>query len=207
MKVLNYIESARFSCFCKREDNLLMWSHYADGLRGFCLEFEREQLLEFNTPNVVAYDVVYQDTPPIVDTMLYEVANDQIWYHEMAIEEEKNKIKHIKSYVPDKLLPEYHLAIIKARQLLFDLYIKMLCYKPIDWRYEEEIRLIYHTDLDDKSGKPLQYPKSALKSIIIGEKAKAGHVEKLKSILKKNELKIPIKQAKRHKERYCIEII
>lgn len=28
------------ACFSAKVDDLLMWSHYADGHRGFCLEFE-----------------------------------------------------------------------------------------------------------------------------------------------------------------------
>lgn len=29
-----------FACFSERKDNLLMWSHYSGGGRGFCLEFD-----------------------------------------------------------------------------------------------------------------------------------------------------------------------
>lgn len=34
--------SMRIACFASQRDNLLMWSHYADGLRGLCIAFDEE---------------------------------------------------------------------------------------------------------------------------------------------------------------------
>lgn len=206
MRVKNYIESARFSCFCRRLENLLMWSHYADGLRGFCIEFDREKLLESNSFNAEVYDVVYQQAPPVVDTMIYEVANDQVWYHEMAIEEEEKHVKHKKNYTSDKLLPEYHKALSEARKLLFDLYFKMLCYKPVDWKYEEEIRLIFHSESTNTKGEAFKYPINAIKSVTIGEKAIEKNTQQLLTILDKNKISVPIRRAIRDKSNYSIII-
>ncbi|MBP7508061.1 MAG: DUF2971 domain-containing protein [Prolixibacteraceae bacterium] len=204
MRVTNYIESARFSCFCKRMDNILMWSHYADGLRGFCLEFSRNRLKENKAIDADIYDVIYQESPPMVDTMLYEVAKDQVWYHEMVIEEEDSYRRNLKNHVPDKLLPEYIKALSDARKLLFDLYVKMLCYKPVEWRYEEEIRLICHTNNTDGKGIKFKYPKTALTSIIIGEKISDKNKQILMSILQDNRINIPINVAKRDRDNYKI---
>jgi Protein of unknown function (DUF2971) len=206
MRVSYYVESARLSCFCKRIDNLLMWAHYSDGLRGYCLEFDQDILMENNSRNVGIFNVVYQKKPPIVDTMLYEVAKDQIWYHEMAIDEEETKIKHLNGYVPDKILPEYHKALSEARKLLLDLYFKMLCYKPLDWQYEEEIRLIYHTESEEKSGEAFIYPPTALKAITIGEKASKENIMNLLAILKRNMIHIPVRIARRDKSDYKVII-
>ncbi|CDT80658.1 conserved hypothetical protein [Vibrio coralliirubri] len=44
----------------------LMWSHYANGLRGFCLVFDRESLLTFHYEQELSIrpiEVKYQDTP------------------------------------------------------------------------------------------------------------------------------------------------
>ena len=35
-------EKARITCFSKRNDSILMWSHYADSHRGVCIEFESD---------------------------------------------------------------------------------------------------------------------------------------------------------------------
>ena len=34
-------------CFSKKKDNILMWSHYANGHSGFCLEFDRALLQKY----------------------------------------------------------------------------------------------------------------------------------------------------------------
>lgn len=33
-----FLTSFGVACFCEQNDNLLMWSHYADSYKGFCLE-------------------------------------------------------------------------------------------------------------------------------------------------------------------------
>lgn len=206
MKVSYFIESARICCFCKSSDNLLMWSHYADGLRGFCVEFDKSKLLQQGSLDMDVFDVFYTDNPPLVDTMLFEVAKDQIWFHEMAIGEEESKIQGIPDHVPNKLLPEYHVALKDARQLLFDLYYKILCHKPKEWHYEEEVRLIFHTEKKDKAGHPFMYPKSAITSIIIGEKADQRNIKNIKKIINKMDIKVPLRTARRVKGRYDIII-
>lgn len=40
-------DTALISCFSKRNDSILMWSHYADSHRGVCLEFEKPKQEEF----------------------------------------------------------------------------------------------------------------------------------------------------------------
>ena len=47
-QVQNFLKTRGVSCFAERPDNLLMWSHYADHHRGFCLEF-RTDLEPLNT--------------------------------------------------------------------------------------------------------------------------------------------------------------
>ncbi|ROT94445.1 DUF2971 domain-containing protein [Histidinibacterium lentulum] len=42
-------DGVRIACFGSQRDNLLMWSHYADGLRGFCIVFD-ENLVVSATP-------------------------------------------------------------------------------------------------------------------------------------------------------------
>lgn len=46
-------KNALISCFSKRKDSLLMWSHYADSHKGVCIEYERPNNDDF-------LDVIYQ---------------------------------------------------------------------------------------------------------------------------------------------------
>lgn len=39
-KINDFLKNQGVSCFSERVDSLLMWSHYADSCKGFCLEFD-----------------------------------------------------------------------------------------------------------------------------------------------------------------------
>jgi hypothetical protein len=206
MRVNHYLESARISCFSRRPDNLLMWSHYADGFRGFCIEFDKDLLLENPSKYAEVHEVFYSKLPPVVDTIVYEVAKDQVWYHEMAIEETETSKKYIKEFKGDSFLPDYRKALLDAQDLLYVLYRSMLCHKPINWEYEEETRLILHTESDGKDGEPYSYSKDAIKAVIIGEKISNDNVDKINNILTHLGLNVPIKQAVRSRNKYEVLI-
>ncbi len=50
------------ACFSAKNDDILMWSHYADGHRGFCLEFDT-----LYPPFSQALPVIYSDSFPVLD--------------------------------------------------------------------------------------------------------------------------------------------
>jgi hypothetical protein len=50
------------ACFAERLDDILMWSHYGDGHRGFCLEFDTK----FD-PFQKAHQVIYSDSYPVLN--------------------------------------------------------------------------------------------------------------------------------------------
>jgi hypothetical protein len=50
------------ACFSAKNDDLLMWSHYADGHRGFCLEFDTSE-----EPFSKSEPVMYVDDVPLVN--------------------------------------------------------------------------------------------------------------------------------------------
>jgi hypothetical protein len=190
-----FLESVKISCFSKENDNLLMWSHYADGLRGFCVEFDEDLIVSNELdkePSIVS--VFYADKPPVVDKMLYSLAKDQIWYHEMAIQEEPHS-----TYVPD-----YKQALIDAEQLLNELYTKTVATKPIEWKYEEETRLVFSTN-NNNEGEFFKYPAEAIKGIIFGEKINLKARETLIQIIETKKISIPMKIAERDIESYKIK--
>lgn len=204
MRVSRYVDSARITCFSQRPDNLLMWSHYANGLRGFCVEFEKNILLDNAQKYAEVHKVEYSKVPPVIDTMVYEVAKNQVWYNEIAIEE--TEIKDLNKTEAKQWIPQYQTARKEAQKLLYQLYKNMLCYKPFNWEYEEETRLILHSDLDNRFGEPYPYHKEAIKAIIIGEKASDSNVDNIKAIISFLGLDIPIKTATRHRDRYEVQV-
>ncbi len=70
LETLYSIRQEKFSkigvcCFSKNNDNLLMWSHYADSHQGICLEFDTEY-----EPFSKAFNVEYQSEIPDVNSDL-----------------------------------------------------------------------------------------------------------------------------------------
>lgn len=70
------INNDGYCCFCAhREDvstNQLMWSHYANGLRGFCIVFDESEmhrsLIELNKEDsLIIEPIVYKDQLPEID--------------------------------------------------------------------------------------------------------------------------------------------
>lgn len=58
------IQERGVACFSKKNHDLLMWAHYADGHRGFCLEFDTSC-----QPFSRAHRVIYRPTLPSIDVM------------------------------------------------------------------------------------------------------------------------------------------
>lgn len=194
--IQGYVDRAKISCFSKEVGNLLMWSHYANGLRGFCVEFDEKLLLsEDKERNASIIPVSYIEQPPVVDKMLYSLANDQVWYNEMALEEEPNG-----NYVN-----EYKQGLKDARRLLKNLYKKTIASKPIQWKYEKEVRLIIYSENDSSAGEFFHFPSTAIKSVIVGEKIDAKFKETISQIIDMKRLPILKKMAKRNPTSYQIE--
>ena len=57
--VSNAKETALISCFSKRNNSILMWSHYANSHKGVCIEYERPDSIDFK-------DVIYQQNKPYI---------------------------------------------------------------------------------------------------------------------------------------------
>ncbi|RYU46818.1 DUF2971 domain-containing protein [Aliivibrio finisterrensis] len=194
--VKDAIRAARISCFSKRADNLLMWSHYANGLRGFCIEFDEALIVEQNDHMAEIYEVSYKETPPIIDTALIAMLTDQIDYHSDVIHSAKND-EEAESY--NEWL---EISITRSN----DIYKKMLATKPKNWEYEEEIRLIYQSMSIGLDGEFYSYPKKAVKAVIFGEKMPEKQQQVLRNVFKQYSHDIEFKMAKRIKGEFKVQL-
>ena len=59
----NYMKSWGVVCYTKKRDNLLMWAHYADMHRGFCMEFT----IETRSSKGSIFPVKYSKQYPAID--------------------------------------------------------------------------------------------------------------------------------------------
>ena len=189
------IDAARIACFSSRPDNLLMWSHYADGLRGFCLEFD-ERAFSFERSPWELVNVAYREEPPIFDSFLWAVAWDQVEYNATVLGESRATGKD------DGYAKAYERALQKANVLLRDLYINMFATKPKAWEYEEEVRLIVGAGPDVPTHIPLAYPADGVQSIIIGHRANEEHIQQIKAAAKIAGIEAPVRFARRDEGRY-----
>lgn len=75
-------DSVSISCFSEKWDNLLMYAHYADSFRGFCVEYDFSYILQ-KYPYGYFFPVLYQSKPSSLAHM--EKLRQDIIRHKDAI--------------------------------------------------------------------------------------------------------------------------
>jgi hypothetical protein len=190
-----FIDNARIGCFSSRDTNLLMWAHYADGLRGFCIEFDRDLIISEGIDARV-YQVLYADTPSVIDASLMAVLYDQRDYNNDAYFDVSTRAKYEGRDASGEL-SMYDDGFKEASDRLREIYQKMLATKPLSWSYEEEWRIIDFAKRTSLSGVLMEYPVGAIKSVVIGEKMSPEDQEAIKALVKKKNTGILLKKAVR----------
>lgn len=197
-------ESTRIACFGSESDNLLMWSHYADGLRGFCLVFDDTEILEASPRGSFAVDVSYVDAPPKADAFVYAIFSELIDYNEMAIGEAESQAKHrgkIDPFLEDhrKDLERSILGWQEIMQMVF-------ATKPIDWSYEAERRLLAQASTDSHDPLFHPYPNTALREVLIGERMPVAFRDRLEATISKTYPDVSVRTVKRSPSKFRLEI-
>ena len=192
-------QRTRIACFCADSLNLLMWSHYADGMRGFCLGFD-PQLLSQIAPACYLTNVNYCRNPPAVDSFVYAIAWDQHEYLMMAIEEGQRAGSN------SNMTRDYQEAADMALKQIHSIWQRAFASKPVDWAYEKEIRLMLHSTDTNDQGELVGMPRGALKEVIVGERMEEDYKERLLDAVLRTFGDIPIKEARRMPQSYDIGI-
>jgi hypothetical protein len=182
-----------------------MWSHYADGLRGFCLVFNEESIVSAEPEGYVT-DVAYLEKPPLVDSFVYAVAYDQEDYHLMAIEETETEIRHLGKTDQEGWIPVYKESAEAALKHMREMWQHAFAAKPVEWRYERERRLLVYTERQDREAILRPYPKEALKEIVVGERMPPDYLARLIEILKEQFGDIPVRTARCSSDLYTLVI-
>lgn len=184
--ISSILSNFRICSFTRRWNNILMWSHYADGCRGLALVFDRKKILDckdarligkresLNGINVPLKWVRYKKVPPVLNSVeIYELSK-------IGTEEAKEEM--IKIILDACVLSKYK-----------------------TWRYEQETRMI--TSIKEELGKlPIlyKYDPEALKGIIFGHKC---DIEKIKDIAKIIPGETNVYLTKLAASRYEVEIV
>lgn len=111
---------AVMSCLTESNDNLLMWSHYADSNRGICIEYDLKLLMETQYSKHLSY--LY---PVLYGNRRY-VAKD---YLELI-----QNTKELREGIKESIIVD-----------TYDYYnvLPLFLTKSLDWSYEREWRIVY----------------------------------------------------------------
>ena len=180
----------RICCFSSSADNLLMWSHYADGLRGFCLVLDADAVIE-SKPEAYLTEVAYLERPPIVDAFVYAVASDQYDFHMMAAHEAQG-------------CEAYEEVAEVAMSNMKKMWAHTFAIKPTEWKYEQEQRLLITTEVDAQEAVLLNYPVAALKEVIIGERMDLAQQNELIEIVREKYPAAILSRASRANDEFKI---
>ena len=198
-------QGMRISCFSSEADNLLLWSHYGDGLRGFCIGFD-EDVITHGDKAAYVLDVAYSHAPPQVDSFIYGVAWDQDWYSQTAIEESERAIRYQGKTDRQGEIAMYEESGEQALRAMREIWQKVFATKPAEWSYERERRLLVQTDREDASPILRRYDRAAVKEVILGERMPEDYRSGLLAVMEKNHADIPVRTARRSAGSYTLVI-
>ncbi|CAH0995876.1 hypothetical protein EMA8858_02004 [Emticicia aquatica] len=154
-------------CFSKNDDNMLMWGHYAEKHQGMCLTFDASKDKEFFYAKSVTLQGERSEkcSAGSLENYLYEV-------------------DYLEEFIPFDYAQETKFG--------WDLEMRKMYYvigvKSIDWKYEEEIRIV--SSLQKNNGKfkqNIKYKKEALTAIKFGLKCNENDINMVKKIVKNSE--------------------
>lgn len=198
-------QGMRISCFSSEADNLLMWSHYGDGLRGFCIVFD-EDVITLGNEAAYVLDVAYLGAPPQVDSFIYGVAWDQDWYSQTAIAETSTAIQYQGRTGLEGEIAMYEESGEQALRTMREICQQVFATKPAQWRYERERRLLVQTERDDATPVLRSYERAAIKEVILGERMPQNYRAELLAVLLKSYPNAPVRTARRSAGTYTLNI-
>lgn len=161
------------ACFSENNNSPLMWGHYADGHKGFCLEYDfTENLTDCNQScgNIRACSKFLLETP--IAPICYSEHRLDATAGILSIIQQmlKNEIRlGMNDYFSDMLL-----------------CIKCLLTKSSDWHYEKEWRLFSQFSNEFKQHESIMIKKA--KAIYLGSSMFQKHKQELLSIAEEKEI-------------------
>ena len=155
-------DNALVSCFSKRKESILMWSHYADSHRGVCIEYERPLFKEFK-------EVIYRKRRPFAK--VYKAVSHAIG---LDILGKKIKFEDLEKDLKETLKPFF----IKSSDWAYEREVRCLYTKE---NLNEKVRF-----LDGKYILDIGRPKR----IYIGCKASGLELDELIEMARRRDIEV-----------------
>lgn len=176
-------------CLSEVENNILMWSHYGEEHRGFCIEFY--DLEKYISSPCDVIDVNYIDQ--------FEDLNDPellIDFYMIMFSDNK----HLSKREWEAKYKELGGQVSKYEESL--LAKATIGNKYTDWAYEKEVRLV------SKSNGPIKYDPRAIKSITFGLRMSESDKRTIMNICDRDDKRhINFKQAIKQESSYGLKIL
>ena len=174
---------ARILCLTTRCDHPLMWGHYADGHRGFCIGydikidsnsmFSPENILQDNTL-VHCREITYSNKPvDIVETYVVTLAlmfDNHPKRDKNGFLSYKNALHTFKNGNVMREFFKYYM-------------VHHLTQKHKSWAYEEETRAIIFPNLNKNNDGVHVHKKSLIKKVIFGLKMPTSQRQTIKNLI------------------------
>ncbi|PSU89839.1 hypothetical protein C0W42_08575 [Photobacterium kishitanii] len=167
----NNYKNSLVACFSKEPSDSLMWSHYADGMRGICIAYDIEKLQQSEDFNLFS-EVKY------TDKVKYFTYRD---FKLVRPNKNDNRLVHDYSY-------NQPMAVTK-RQVVLENF-EHIFQKHTRWEYEKEIRNVLISPSEQTNGMLIPFQKDAIKAISYGEKIAPTNLHILKLICKEKGISL-----------------
>lgn len=155
------LSDSRIISFCRRSDSPLLWSHYANSHKGACLHFVANA---FRGEGVYKGSVRYMQNRPSVPLSL-----------------------PARIVLPDAKDQDPR----EVRKYRAELLSAALFRKPVDWAYEEEVRVCYTVEKMTN----LEFDSSGLFSIIFGARCPQEDRDRILKIVHGSGCKLRFREA------------
>lgn len=149
------LDSIKIGCLTTKNDNTLMWSHYADKHRGICIEYDIGKIYEKDNLiiNKVNYNIPIITNKSIADNEILEIDNINRLIELFSIK--SNEWKYEKEY---RIL--YYDKERKKDGVLIDCPIKSICFGTET--SEDDKNLIYEI-VKNKKGNQIEFKEAKFK--------------------------------------------
>ena len=167
------LKNTRIICLSEKYDSMLMWSHYADYHKGFCIVYNKSVDTE---ADVYASDDSLIKKKPVLMPVEY-------------VETQLDLTEEVSEYVRAYKMPNIMEMYPPFTNLSQEKLRKAITQKSLDWEYEKEWRIIpRHISLEHESNLHHMIAKPA--ALIIG--CKCSEQDKHELIEIANDKKIPV---------------
>lgn len=199
IKQLEYLifPNCYISCFSKTYSNSSMWGNYSENHKGIVLifdtkEYNEKNLLEIELVNGFNRDVYLKKFVDMeLQEVKYDIEHEKINFFEIIGNLPIPQIDYLFSYKDKKslFLLEREKNINKWREKYHKILNKIYLVKTVDWKSEEEYRILFEDMLGiflETSNRKCKYNFKSLKGIIFGIKtSESDKIEIMKIISKK----------------------